>query len=191
MTTNRDLEKRLNRHAWVLTGIVLILVGMMRRVKIPLPEGLSFDFLPPLYSTFNAITALVLIVALVLIKQKKVEAHKKAMLVAVGFSVMFLLGYVLYHFTTPETIFGDINGDKILDEAEALAVGSTRTVYLIILATHIVLAAAIFPFILFTLIRAFTNQYDRHKKMARWVFPLWLYVAVTGPILYFMLMPYY
>lgn len=191
MTTNKALEKRLNRHAWILTGVVLILVGMMRRVKIPLPEGFSFDFLPPLYSTFNAITALVLIVALVLIKQKKVEAHKKAMLVAVGFSIMFLLGYVLYHFTTPETIFGDINGDKILDEAEALAVGSTRTVYLIILATHIVLAAAIFPFILFTLIRAFTNQYDRHKKMARWVFPLWLYVAVTGPILYFMLMPYY
>jgi putative membrane protein len=185
------LEKKLNRIAWVLTEAVLGLVGMMRRVKIPMPEGVDLGFLPPFHATLNALTAVVLLVALYFIKQKKIQQHRNAIYVAIALSALFLLSYVAYHFTTPETLFGDANRDGVLSELEKAAIGGTRTFYLVLLLSHIALAAGIFPFILFTFIRAYTNQIDRHRKMARWVFPLWLYVAITGPVCYFMLMPYY
>lgn len=191
MEANVLLEKKLNRIAWVLTVAVLGLVGMMRRVKIPMPEGVDLGFLPPFHATLNALTAVVLLVALYFIKQKKVQQHRNAIYVAIALSVLFLLSYVAYHFTTPETLFGDANHDGVLSELEKAAIGGTRTFYLVLLLSHIALAAGIFPFILFTFIRAYTNQIDRHRKMARWVFPLWLYVAITGPVCYFMLIPYY
>jgi putative membrane protein len=191
MQPNLQLAKKLNVAAWVITGAVLILVGLMRRVKIPLPEGVDVSFLPPFHATVNALTAVVLLIALYFIKQKNVKAHRQAIFAAMVLSVLFLLSYVAYHFTTPETIFGDLNHDGELSTSELAAVGSTRTVYLVILLSHIVLAAVSLPFILFTFIRGYTGQVERHKKMARWVWPVWFYVAVTGPVAYFMLMPYY
>lgn len=186
-----QLEKKLNVGAWIVTGAVLVLVGVMRRVKIPLPEGVDLGFLAPFHASVNALTAVTLVIALYFIKQKQVEAHRKTMMVALGLSVLFLLSYVAYHFTTPETIFGDLDHDGSLSTEELAAVGSTRTLYLVILLSHIVLAAVSLPFILFTFIRAYTGQFDRHRKMARWVWPIWFYVAVTGPVAYLMLMPYY
>jgi putative membrane protein len=186
-----QLEKKLNIGAWVVTGVVLVLVGIMRRVKIPLPESVDLSFLAPFHASVNALTAVTLLVALYFIKQKQVEAHRNTMMFALGLSVLFLLSYVAYHFTTPETIFGDLDRDGVLSIEELAAVGSTRTFYLVILVSHIVLAAVSLPFILFTFIRAYTGQYDRHRKMARWVWPIWFYVAVTGPVAYLMLMPYY
>lgn len=188
---NLQLERKLNTGAWIVTGAVLLLVGIMRRVKIPLPEGVDLSFLAPFHASVNALTAVTLLVALYFIKQKQVAAHQRTMMVALGLSVLFLLSYVAYHFTTPETIFGDINHDGVLSAEERAAVGSTRTVYLVILLSHIVLAAVSLPFILFTFIRAYTQQFDRHRRMARWVWPIWFYVAVTGPVAYLMLMPYY
>ena len=190
-TKNLVLAKKLNTWAWVVTAAVLLLVGLMRRVKIPLPDGVDFGFLPPLHAFLNALAAVALMAAFYFIKQKNVEAHRKAVFVALGLSVLFLLSYVTYHFTTPETLYGDLNGDRIVSEDELLAVGSSRIIYLVILISHIVLAAVSFPFILFTFIRAYTGQIERHRKMAKWVFPMWLYVTITGPIAYFMLMPYY
>ncbi|MDX2071505.1 MAG: DUF420 domain-containing protein [Haliscomenobacter sp.] len=191
MEANLQLEKKLNVAAWIITVAVLGLVGLMRRVKITLPEGVDLGFLPPFHATLNALTAVVLLVALFYIKQKKVQQHRNAIYVAIVLSVLFLLSYVAYHFTTPETLFGDSNHDGVLDEVEKAAVAGIRPFYLVLLLSHIALAAGIFPFILFTFIRAYTNQIERHRKMARWVFPLWLYVAITGPICYFMLSPYY
>lgn len=191
MEKNLTLARQLNVGAWIVTVAVLFLVGLMRRVKIPLPDGWDFSFLPPFHATVNAVTAVVLLAALYFIRNKQVEAHRKAIYVAVGLSVLFLLSYVAYHFTTPETLFGDANQDGVVDAAEKAAAGTMRTVYLILLLSHIVLAAVSFPLILFTFIRAYTNQFDRHKRMARWVWPLWFYVAVTGPLCYWMLMPYY
>ena len=191
MQENLQLAKKLNIAAWIITAVVLLLVGMMRRVKISLPEGWDFSILPPFHATMNALTAVVLLIAYYFIKQKNVEAHRKAIYVAIGCSVLFLMSYVAYHFTTPETLFGDSNHDGQVSAPELAALGSSRTIYLILLLSHIVLAALTLPFILFTFIRAYTNQIDKHRKMARWVFPLWLYVAITGPICYFMLMPYY
>jgi len=172
---NIDLEKKLNKIAWVITGAVLLLVVLMRKIKIDTP--VDFTFLPAVYSTLNAITAVILLAGFYFIKNKQVENHRKAMSLSVLTSFLFLLGYVLYHITTEETKFG---GE-----------GAIRTIYFFLLITHVILAAVIFPFILFTFIRAYTGQFDRHKKMARWVYWVWLYVAATGPVLYFMIKPYY
>lgn len=189
MEKNIVLEKKLNKLAYVLTFVVLILVGLMRRYKINL--GVDFSFLPPFHATLNGLTAFVLILALYFIKTNNIDFHKKSMLTALGLSVLFLLSYVAYHFTTPETIFGDVNHDGFLDEVELGLVSSTRTPYLILLFSHITLAAVSLPFILLTFIRAYTDQFDKHKMMARYVFPVWLYVAITGPVCYYLLMPYY
>jgi putative membrane protein len=188
---NDALAKRLRVWAWVITVAVLFLVGLMRQVKIPLPEGVDLSFLPPFHATMNAFTAVVLVVALQFIKKGQVKQHRRAIYVAMLLSLLFLLSYVAYHFTTPETLYGDANHDGILTDAEKAATGGMRLFYLVLLLSHIVLAGVSLPFILFTFIRGFTFQVDRHKRMARWVFPVWLYVAITGPICYFMLMPYY
>lgn len=172
---NLQLEKRLNTIAYVVSFVVLLLVGMMRRVKIDL--GVDFSFLPPIHASLNALCAVILLFAFYYIKNGQVEKHRQAIYGAMLCSALFLVSYVLYHFTTPETRYG---GEGIL-----------RTLYFFFLITHVVLAAVILPFILLTFTRAYTFQYERHKKMARWVFPLWLYVAVTGPICYLMLQPYY
>lgn len=171
----RRLEKRLNMLAYIVSLVVLLLVGLMRQVKLDL--GVDFSFLPPVHATLNAITAVVLVFAYYFIRNKQVEAHRKSIYLALACSVLFLISYVLYHFTTPETRFG--------------GTGFIRTVYFFFLITHVVLAALILPFILLTFNRAYTNQFDRHKRMARWVFPFWLHVAITGPICYLMLRPYY
>lgn len=191
MAGNTALEKKLNIAAWIISAAVLLLIGIMRRVKIPLPEGMNFDFLPPFHATMNALTAVVLIYAFYQIKQKNIEAHRKAIYAAFVFSALFILSYVAYHLTTPETIYGDINHDGLVDAAELIKVGSMRTIYLVFLFSHIVLAGLIFPFILFTFIRGYTGQVERHRSMAKWVFPIWLYVAITGPLVYVMLLPYY
>jgi putative membrane protein len=179
MTTlqeNIQLEKKLNRVAYVVSAVVLLLVGLMRRYKFD-NTGIDFSFLPPFHATLNAVTAVILLFALYFIKNKQVENHRRAIYLALGCSALFLLSYVVYHFTTPETRY---EGQGVM-----------RTVYFILLITHVVLAAVILPFVLLTFTRAYTGQYERHKKIARWVYPLWLYVAVTGPICYLMLKPYY
>jgi putative membrane protein len=189
MDNNIILERRLNKVAYVLTFVVLVLVGLMRRFKLDL--GVDFSFLPPFHASLNGLTALVLILGLYFIKTNNIDLHKKSMLTALGLSVLFLLSYVAYHFTTPETLFGDVNHDGLLDEVELGLVSGSRTPYLILLFSHITLAAVSLPFILLTFIRAYTDQFDKHKMMARYVFPVWLYVAITGPVCYYLLMPYY
>lgn len=175
LTPNVTLEKKLNKLSWIVSIAVFLLVVMMRRIKID--TDIDFSFLPPFYSLLNAITALFLIVALVYIKKGMANQHRKMMTMALATSVLFLLCYVVYHITTPETLY--------------CQEGPIRYVYFTLLISHIILAAVILPFILFTYIRAFTNQFQKHKAMARWVFPLWLYVALTGPIIYLMLRPCY
>jgi putative membrane protein len=169
------LEKRLNVIAYIVSAVVLLLVGLMRRYKFE--TGIDFSFLPPIHASLNALCAVILVFALYFIKNKQVENHRRAIYAAMACSGLFLLSYVVYHFTTPETSY---KGEGVM-----------RTVYFFFLITHVILAAVILPFILLTFTRAYTNQFERHKKMARWVFPLWLYVAVTGPICYLMLRPYY
>ncbi|MCB0706392.1 MAG: DUF420 domain-containing protein [Saprospiraceae bacterium] len=188
---NLKLAKNLNRLAIVVSVVVLLLVGVMRRVKITIPESVDLSMLPALHSILNSLTALLLILALYYIRRKEVLRHRRTIYLALTCSALFLISYVAYHITTPETIYGDINGDGLVDAGELALLGSSRTIYLILLLSHISLAAVSFPLILFTFIRGFTWQVDKHRKMARWVYWIWLYVAITGPICYFMLKPYY
>jgi len=172
---NLQLAKRLNTAATIVSVIVVALVVAMRRIHFD--TGIDFSFLPPLHATLNALAAVALIFSFYFIKNKNIEAHRKANFVALGLSVLFLLSYVVYHTTTEATNFG---GE-----------GTIRYIYFFFLITHVILAAISLPFILFTFIRGYTGQVEKHRKMAKWVFPIWLYVAVTGPICYLMLMPYY
>jgi putative membrane protein len=173
---DRALEKKLNIAAIVVSAAVLLLVVLMRMPqKINL--GIDLSFLPAVHAILNSLTAVCLLYSFNAIKNKRVEQHRKANFTALVLSALFLLCYVAYHFTTPETKYG---GE-----------GAMRILYLILLLTHIASAALVFPFILLTFIRAYIGDFERHKKMARYVFPVWLYVAVTGPICYLMLLPYY
>lgn len=172
-----ELAGKLRVVAWILSALVLVMVVLMRKIRLPLPDGWSTTFLPPFHASVNAAVAVVLVVALAAIKAGKVTLHRNAMIVGMVLSVVFLLSYVAYHLTNDPTLYG---GE-----------GAMRAVYFFLLITHIVLAAVSLPFILFTFIAAWTNRFDSHRRLARWVYPLWLYVAVTGPVCYWMLRPYY
>lgn len=191
LETFPDKEKALKIGAWIVSIVVVALVVFMRRYKLPVPDGWDVSFLPAVNATVNGLTAVALLFSLYFVKAKNFVAHRNANAVALGLSVVFLACYVAYHFTTPEVIYGDADGDGILSDAELLSIGSMRTIYLVILLTHIALAGVLLPFILFTTIRAMVGKYTLHKKMARYVWPLWLYVAITGPVVYLMLKPYY
>lgn len=173
--SNHTLATKLNKVAYVVSALVLILVGLMRRTKIDI--GIDFSFLPPVHAILNSLVAVCLILALWFVKQKNIEKHRFFIFGAMLFSALFLLCYVLYHFTTVET--------KYCFE------GPSRTLYFILLISHIVLAGLSLPFILLTFIRGYTNQVEKHKKMAKYVYPVWLYVAITGPLCYLMLYPCY
>ncbi len=148
---------------------------MMRRIHLEVDADLSF--LPAINAILNTCTAIILVIAYYFIRKKQIERHRKMMYVAIILSFIFLCCYVLYHITTPETVF--------------CREGWIRIVYYIVLISHVLLAAVIFPFVLFTFIRGFTGQYTRHRRMAKWVYPFWLYVAVSGPLVYLLLAPCY
>jgi putative membrane protein len=170
-----DLLKKLVRASWVVSVLVFSLVVVMGRYKLDI--GMELPMLPPLHAILNTLVAVCLVVAVAAVKKKNITLHRRAIGIAVGFSVLFLLSYVAYHGTQQEVRHG---GE-----------GAVRIIYLCILASHIILAAVSLPFILITLSLAVTNHFERHRKMARWVFPIWLYVAATGPVCYLMLRPYY
>ncbi len=169
-------EKKLNRIAWAVSVAVFLLIVLMRRFKISINADVSF--LPFVYSTINFITAILLLFGYYLIRIKKhIALHQRIMTICILLSISFLIMYVLYHITTEETLY--------------CGQGAIRILYFFILISHVVLASLILPFILFTYIRAITQQFVRHKRMARWVFPVWFYVAITGPAIYLLLLPCY
>ncbi|MGL2965724.1 DUF420 domain-containing protein [Flavobacterium sp. XGLA_31] len=187
------LEKKFKGSIIAISIIIPVAVALLFSVKL---KDLGFDveplsFLPPIYAGINGITALLLILAVRAIKKGNRETHEKLMTMAIGCSVIFLVMYVAYHMTAGDTKFGDSNGDGILDVVEKAQVGAIRFVYYFILITHIMLSVIIIPMVLFTYVRALSEQFDRHKKLAKITFPIWLYVAVTGVIVYLMISPYY
>lgn len=160
----------------ILISIVLPLaVAALFGIKIPNVEPLSF--LPPIYAGINGVTAILLIAAVIAIKNKKRALHEKLMKTSLVLSLLFLVMYVAYHMTSDSTVFG--------------GVGVIKYVYYFILITHIVLSIAIIPLVLITYTRALSQIFDKHKKIARIAFPLWLYVAITGVVVYVMISPYY
>ena len=175
----------------IFSLVVFLVVVVLSKFKLDVELGFDVHIFATINAFVNATIAVVLIAALMAVKKKNYELHKKFMMTALVLSILFLLSYIAHHLLAGEAKFGDINHDGIVDDAEKLAVGSMRIVYLIILATHIILAAVILPFILFTAYRGLTSEFPSHKKLARITWPLWFYVAVTGPVVYFMISPYY
>ncbi len=189
-----SLPKNDKQARWLI-GIfsVLVFTAVVLLGKIKLNVGISFDVhvFAKINAFINAIIAVLLVAALVAVKQKKYVLHKRMMMTALLLSVAFLVSYIFHHLLAGEAKFGDTDHDGIVTETEKLAVGGMRIVYFVILITHIFLAAIILPFILFTAYRGLTGEYAQHRKIAKITWPLWFYVAVTGPIVYLMISPYY
>jgi len=174
-----EAEKKYTKWIWILSIAIPVLVAGLFGVNL---KRLGFDveplsFLPPIYATVNGVTAMLLLVALWAIKNGKRKLHETLMKTAVLCSVLFLGMYVAYHMTSDSTTFG---GEGLI-----------KYVYYIILITHILLSIIVIPFVLITYVRALAKSFERHKKIARITFPLWLYVAVSGVIVYLMISPYY
>jgi len=167
-------SKKYNTIIIVLSVLIPLVVAILFTVKIDIELPV---FLPPIYATINAFTALLLILAVWAIKNKKKVLHEQLMKSAIICSVVFLVLYVLYHMTSDSTKFG---GEGII-----------KYIYFFILLTHILLSIIVIPFVLITYVRAITNNFEKHKKIAKFTFPLWLYVAITGVVVYLMISPYY
>ena len=190
MTTNRTVQKN-NYHIWIWIVSIAIPVAVAILFTVRIPGVERMGFLPPIYASVNALTAVVLIIALFQIKKGNRKAHERFMKVAIGLSVLFLLMYVAYHMTSDSTKFGDTNGDGLLSNIESSALGSIKYTYYFLLFSHILLSVTVIPFVLVTYVRAINGDFKIHKKIARVTFPLWLYVAVTGVIVFLMISPYY
>ncbi|MDO9157210.1 DUF420 domain-containing protein [Sediminibacterium sp.] len=175
----------------IFSLVVFIVVVVLGKFKLDVELGFDVHIFATINAFVNASIAVVLVAALVAVKKKNYALHKKFMITALVLSIFFLLSYIAHHLLAGEAKYGDSNHDGIVDEAEKIAVGAMRMVYLVILITHIILAAIILPFILFTAYRGLTSEFPAHKKLARITWPLWFYVAVTGPVVYFMISPYY
>ena len=183
-------KNNLGLRKWIIAISIVIPIAVATLFTIKI-EGVDFSFLPPIYAGINATTAALLIMALRFIKAGNVQLHQKTIQVALVLSVLFLLCYVAYHMTSDSTVYGDLDANGHLDEIEKSAVASTRLAYIILLLSHIFLSVAVIPVVLFTYLHAWEGNYQKHKKWAKFAFPIWLYVAVTGVIVYFMISPYY
>jgi len=148
-------------------------------------------YLPVFNASINATATLVLILALVMIKKGKKELHKNLMLFALALGTLFLVSYVTYHASVPSTIYGDINHDGALSESEALSVGGWRTFYIFFLLTHILIAVIGLPLVLTALYHALSGNTKTHKKVVRFAYPVWMFIATSGVLVYFLISPYY
>jgi putative membrane protein len=173
-STSVDLEKKYRPLIISLSIVIPVVVAILFGVKV---EGFDTHFLPPIYATINGITAVLLIAAVVSIKKGNRKLHERLMKFAILCSVLFLLGYVTYHMTSNSTAYGGS--------------GFIAGVYYFILISHIILSIAVIPLVLITYVKAWAGNFESHKKIAKYTFMLWLYVAITGVVVYLMISPYY
>ncbi|MTI30545.1 DUF420 domain-containing protein [Xanthovirga aplysinae] len=190
-----ELKKKENKYLGLIAVLsVAIPVVVAILLFSPTKFGVAGEwvkFIPHLNGVLNTATSLALITGFIFIKNKNVEMHRLCMTVAFIFGAIFLVGYVIYHSSAPSTVFGDLNGDGVLSEAEKAAVGGLRVVYLVLLITHIILAAVVVPFVLLAFYFALSNKIVKHKKIVKFTLPIWLFVSVSGVIVYLMIKPYY
>ncbi len=174
--------KNNDRKYLVLIAILSIAVPLLVALLLFMPQtgklgDVDVAFLPKLHALLNSLTALALLSGYYFVKNRQIRGHRFSMVTAFTLSAFFLISYVTYHYQAAPTSYG--------------GTGSVKTIYYFILITHIVLAAVIVPLVLLSVYFAISNQISRHRKIARWTFPIWLYVAITGVIVYFMIAPYY
>ena len=186
-------DKFIFRFIAAVSVFVFLVVVILNRHLIPAPATIpSFIvYLPKLNAILNGTCSILLLTSFYFIKQGNIKVHKRINILTFCLSSLFLVSYILFHYLNPETRFGDLNGDGILSPEEKAAVGNIRYVYYVILTSHIILAAAVLPLILLSFYRGLQMQVEKHKKLVRWTFPIWLYVTITGVVVYFMIAPYY
>jgi putative membrane protein len=186
-------EKGIKRTIYITTVAVCALVVALNQKYIPHPDTFpNFVYkLPALNAFLNGTCTVLLLFSLWAIKKKNITLHKKLNLTAFAFSTLFLLSYVTAHYFIPDTKYGDINHDGVMDALESAAVSGIKPIYVVILLTHIFLAVAVLPMILLSFYYGLTDQREKHKKLTRFSYPIWLYVTVTGVIVYVMISPYY
>lgn len=174
-----SVEKKYNKWIIILSILIPVVVAVLFRVKLSDfgVEVKPLTFLPPIYATINGITAVLLVLAVKAIKNGNRALHERLVKIAITCSVLFLAMYVAYHMTSESTSYG---GEGVM-----------RGVYFFILITHILLSIIIIPFVLITYVRGISGNFAKHRKIAKITFPLWLYVAITGVIVYLMISPYY
>ena len=173
MNTMEQAQIKKTRNLITLVSIVIPLaVAILFKVRIP---NVDLSFLPPFYATINGITAVTLVAALIMIKKKNMNMHRKLIRISLMLSLIFLVCYVAYHMTSDPTIYG----------------GSMEGLYYFILISHIGLSLVVVPLVLFTYLFAWQGNFEKHKKWTKISWPIWFYVAVTGVIVYLMISPYY
>lgn len=184
-------DKRAKIFIWAVSIIVFSVITVLARVKLDF--NLGFD--PHLFAATNAVlnscVTVLLLAGIWAVKRKNYRLHRKLMFAAIILSLLFLLSYICHHLFTGDTKYGDVDHNGVVSADEKTLAGSVRMIYYFILLTHIPLAGIILPFILFTAYRSLTGEYEKHKKLARITWPVWLYVAVTGVVVYLMISPYY
>lgn len=184
-------DKKARLLIFTFSAVVFAAVVLLGRVKLDVNPGFDVHLFAKVNAVINSFVALLLVIALVAVKSKNYTLHRNLMLSAMVLSVLFLVSYICHHLLAGDTRFGDTNHDGIVTELEKAAAGSSRIIYYIILGTHIPLAGIILPFILFSVYRALTGEFDKHKRLVRITWPVWMYVAVTGVLVYWMISPYY
>ncbi|MBB6502687.1 DUF420 domain-containing protein [Pedobacter cryoconitis] len=184
-------DKFFLRLIWIVTAVVLVVVITLKIVPPPAVKPSFIYLLPHIIGGINATCAGLLILSLIFIKRKNIQAHKVTNVITFILSALFLVFYILFHLYEKDTKYGDIDHNGVLSAAELAAVSGTRMIYFFILITHIMLAVIVLPLILISFLRGFSMQIERHRKIVRWAYPVWLYVAVTGVIVYLMISPYY
>ncbi|RYZ54043.1 MAG: DUF420 domain-containing protein [Sphingobacteriales bacterium] len=162
---------------YTVSIIVFVAVAVLSRVKVPVDLGFDVHVFALINAIINSAVSCLLIAAFVAVRRKNYILHRNLMYGAIVLSMLFLVSYIAHHLFAGDTRFG--------------GAGAIRYFYYFILITHIILAALILPFILFTAYRALTGEYNRHRKIARYTFPLWLYVSITGVLVYLLISPYY
>ncbi|MBL7766767.1 MAG: DUF420 domain-containing protein [Chitinophagaceae bacterium] len=184
-------DKKAHILIWIFSAIVFLAVTVLDRITLDVELGFDPHIFALLSACINSMVAILLVVGLMMVKQKKYQQHKNVMMFTMVLSVLFLVFYILHHLFTGETKFGDTDHNGLLDATEKAAAGGLRYVYYFIISTHITLAGIVMPFVLYSAYRGLTAQFGLHKKLVRYTFPIWLYVAVTGVVVYWMISPYY
>jgi len=189
--TLKKNDKKAKLYIFTVSFVVLAAVALLSKFKLNVDPGFDVHVFAMINAIINSCVMLLLGAGLVTALKKMYVWHKRIMLTAICLSILFLVSYIAHHVLAGETKFGDIDHDRILSDDEKLRAGTMRMVYYFILLTHIPLAAIMLPFILFTAYRALTGEYAAHKKLVRFTWPLWFYVAFTGIMVYLMINPYY
>jgi putative membrane protein len=184
-------DKKAKLLIFSFSAIVFVAVTVLERITLDVDLGFNPRLFAQASALINSIVAVLLIAGLITAKQGSYTAHRKIMLTAILLSVLFLVFYILGHLFSGSTLYGDFDRSGVVDEAEIVRAGVTRTVYRVLLGTHILLAGVSLPFILFSAYRALTNDNARHRKLAKITWPMWFYVAVTGPVIYLMISQFY